>query len=308
MPVTIRDQRADDAEAVAAVLGLAFAAEPEVVGLEAALGRRDDSRGYVAVEGASVVGHVRLTRGWIDASERLVDAVVLSPLSVTPDLQGRGIGTALLAHAVEAAAALGAPAVFLEGDPGYYGRLGWRPAAEIGVEAPSERIPAPAFQVVTLPAYEPWMRGRFVYPETFWAHDCVGLRGDVLTAVRTALGLDERDSAEAVIGLEEELLTPEVRADRDRVAALLHPDFVEFGSSGREWDRAGIISALAEDPGDRRRMVDARVTPMSSYSVLLTYRVLGDPGSLRSSVWQREADGRWRLRFHQGTAAMRRST
>jgi len=37
-----------------------------------------------------------------------------------------------------------------------------------------------AFQVITLPAYEPWMTGTLVYAETFWRHDAVGpsrLRG-----------------------------------------------------------------------------------------------------------------------------------
>ena len=32
------------------------------------------------------------------------------------------------------------------------------------------------------------MRGRLVYADTFWAHDCVGLRGDVLQQAREALG------------------------------------------------------------------------------------------------------------------------
>lgn len=105
-----------------------------------------------------------------------MDVLVLSPLSVRPDRQGRGIGRALVAHAVQEADRRGVPAVFLEGDPGYYGRLGWRPAADIGVIGPSDRIPALACQVVTLTAYEPWMSGRLVYADTFWAHDCVGLR------------------------------------------------------------------------------------------------------------------------------------
>lgn len=86
---------------------------------------------------------------------------------------------------------MGAPAVFLEGDPGYYSPLGWRPAAEVGVCAPSERIPAPACQVVALPAYEVWMRGRLVYADAFWEWDCVGLRGEVLAKARTALGVEE---------------------------------------------------------------------------------------------------------------------
>ncbi len=32
-------------------------------------------------------------------------------------------------------------------------------------------------QVITLTAYEPWMTGTLVYPEPFWRHDAVGIRG-----------------------------------------------------------------------------------------------------------------------------------
>lgn len=35
--------------------------------------------------------------------------------------------------------------------------------------------------------------------------------------------------------LERALLDPSVRADPGRVAALLHPEFVEFGASGTVW-------------------------------------------------------------------------
>lgn len=172
----IRDQRSADAPAVQAVLASAFTAEPEVQALESALERRRDSRGFVAEVGGGIVGHVRLTRGWVDAPERLVEVLVLSPLSVAPEHQRRGIGRALIAHALQEAEREGAPAVFLEGDPGYYSRHGWRPAAEVGVSPPSDRIPVAACQVVTLPGFEPWMRGRLVYADTFWAYDCVGLR------------------------------------------------------------------------------------------------------------------------------------
>ena len=179
----IRDQRPGDAPAVQTLLAAAFAAEPEVQGLEVALEQRSDSRGFVAELDGEVVGHVRLTRGWVDAPERLVTVLVLSPLSVAPARQREGIGSALVAHALKEAERNGAPAVFLEGDPAYYSRLGWRPAAEVGVTPPSVRIPEAACQVVTLRGFEPWMHGRLVYADTFWAHDCVGLRG---AALRTA--------------------------------------------------------------------------------------------------------------------------
>ena len=180
--VEVRPMTGEDADGVRAVVGAAFVDEPEVVALQDALAARPDNHGWVAVHDGRVVGHVGLTRCWIDAEPRLAEALVLSPLSVAPELQRQGVGTALVAASVADADAHGVPAVFLEGDPAYYSRLGWRPAAELGVTPPSTRIPAPAFQCVRLPAYEDWMRGALVYPDTFWAHDSTGLRGERLAA------------------------------------------------------------------------------------------------------------------------------
>lgn len=188
-PVTVRAMVTADDAAVLAVVGAAFVGEPEVVPLQRDLAARPDNHGYVAEHEGLIVGHVGLTRCWIDAEPRLVEALVLSPLSVAPEHQRRGVGAALLRHAVAEAAASGAPAVFLEGDPAYYSRQGWRPGAELGVTPASPRIPGPAFQCVRLAAYQDWMRGPVVYPDTFWAHDAVGLRGDRLAAALEHFGL-----------------------------------------------------------------------------------------------------------------------
>ena len=185
--VILRPQVAEDTTAVRTVVAGAFVDEPEVVELEEALARRPDSTGYVAVLNGRVVGHVRLTRGWLDAEARLVTVLVLSPLSVAPDMQHRGIGRALVSHAIEEAERSGVPAVFVEGDPAFYARLGWRPASELDVTPPSDRIPERACQAVRLPGWEPWMRGALVYADTFWAFDVVGLRGEMLARVRSRL-------------------------------------------------------------------------------------------------------------------------
>ena len=190
--VAIRRQAPEDAAAVRDVVGRAFGAHDDVVDLEEALAQRADSSGFVALIGDQVVGHVRLTRGWIDAEERLVEVLVLSPLSVVPEWQRRGIGRTLVAHALAEAKRAGVPALFLEGDPAYYARLGWRPASELGVTPPSNRIPKPACQAVELRGWEPSMSGALVYADTFWAFDCVGLRGDRLARTRASLGDGER--------------------------------------------------------------------------------------------------------------------
>jgi putative acetyltransferase len=100
----------------------------------------------------------------------------LSPLAVRPDRQRQGIGAALVRAGLELLADRGVPAVFLEGDPGYYGQWGFVAGDRLGFRRPSLRIPDTAFQVVLLPAHEPWMTGTFVYPDVFWRHDAIGPR------------------------------------------------------------------------------------------------------------------------------------
>jgi putative acetyltransferase len=90
--------------------------------------------------------------------------------------QRRGIGSALIRHGLRLLDERGVAVVFLEGDPGYYARAGFRPGARDGFRKPSLRIPDAGFQARTLTAHEPWMTGTLVYSATFWEHDCVGLR------------------------------------------------------------------------------------------------------------------------------------
>jgi putative acetyltransferase len=182
----IRAYRPEDAPAVRAVITDAFADDGRVAGLAEELRATHARAELVAEVDSTVVGHVLLSRSWVDARRALVEVLVLSPLSVVPAHQRRGTGTALVAAAVEAARALGAPALFLEGDPGYYAARGFEPATPRGFTRPSVRTPEPAFQVAVLDGDEEWMRGALVYCEPFWSHDCVGLRDPELTRIEQA--------------------------------------------------------------------------------------------------------------------------
>jgi putative acetyltransferase len=176
----IRAERGGDAASVSELHTAAFADDGRVARLVAALGATPAALAplsFVATMDGAVAGHVLLSASRLDAPARLVDVYVLSPLGVLPPFQRRGIGTALIRHALaEAAAATTVPLVFLEGDPAYYGPRGFERADALGFRAPSLRIPPPAFQVAPLPGHQPWMTGTLVYSEPFWAHDCVGLR------------------------------------------------------------------------------------------------------------------------------------
>lgn len=173
----IRTEQAADRAAVDAVEERAFSGSGvQIVALVGALRETPDALSLVASRDGAVVGHAMFSTSLLDAPPRLVPVPVLSPLAVAPEHQRTGVGSALVRRGLALLAERGEPLCFLEGDPRYYSRLGFAAAEPLGFRKPSLRIPDAAFQVATLPAYEPWMTGTLVYHHTFWDLDCVGLR------------------------------------------------------------------------------------------------------------------------------------
>lgn len=170
----VRRELTGDAAAIRAVTAAAFARPGEDVPVEAPL--VDWLRAspawipelsLVAIDPrggqhGQVVGHVLCTRGTVGTAPVLA----LGPLSVRPDRQRGGVGTALVHAVLGAADALGEPLVALLGSTAYYPRFGFRLASEFGI---TPRRPGweEHFQVRTLTAYDPALRGEFAYPEPF---------------------------------------------------------------------------------------------------------------------------------------------
>jgi len=106
--------------------------------------------------------------------------------------------------------------------------------------------------------------------------------------------------------LEESLLAPGIRASRQLLDELITDDFVEFGVSGRVFDKLDVLEAADRLPDIETPLADFAVEALSDSVVLVTYRSVtrldggGSSTALRSSIWVRTGD-RWRLRFHQGT-------
>jgi putative acetyltransferase len=168
--VLIRREAPWDIELVWAVTAAAFARPGDDVPVEAPLVEwlRESPAwipelSLVAVDpGGDVVGHVVCTRGMIEGAPVLA----LGPLSVRPDWQRQGVGKALVHAVLGAADALGEPLVALLGSTEYYPKFGFRPASEYGIR-PKPPEWEPHFQVRTLTAHDPAVRGEFTYPEPF---------------------------------------------------------------------------------------------------------------------------------------------
>ena len=108
--------------------------------------------------------------------------------------------------------------------------------------------------------------------------------------------------------LEESHLALEVRRSRAALEELLDDDFYEVGRSGRTYDKAQVIEALLETPAlpDSLRVEDFRAHALARDVALTTYTTrAGEHAARRSSIWVRR-DGRWQLRYHQGTPAAER--
>lgn len=128
----------------------------------------------VAERGGRLVGHVLMSTADLLTAAAPRRILLLSPLAVRPDAQGRGIGRALVEAAIGAAHRTGFGVLVLEGDPNLYARFGFRPAAELGIERPSHLIPEAAWQALPLAAYDSGLRGRVNYPSAFWETGSVG--------------------------------------------------------------------------------------------------------------------------------------
>jgi hypothetical protein len=109
--------------------------------------------------------------------------------------------------------------------------------------------------------------------------------------------------------LEQSLLSPSVRRDRDRIVGMLADDFVEFGTSGKIWTREQVLEMLGSDESAAPEVEDLKCTAITESVVLVTYKTVRkneatgkSSVTMRSSLWSMQA-GIWQLRFHQGTPA-----
>ena len=101
--------------------------EQALAELRSHTGRRQIPTTFIAVDQGRVVASASLLTADLDGWEHLSPWV--ASVYVVPERRGMGIGRQLIARAVEEAAALGVPEVYLftTGREAYYARLGWTP-------------------------------------------------------------------------------------------------------------------------------------------------------------------------------------
>lgn len=146
----IRDESPADFEPVRDLLAAAFGGGSEVRLVDRLRASGRVALALVAEDAGRVLGHMLFSPISIETGGgKACNAMALAPLAVHPAFQRLGIGSALVSTGLARLRETACGRVLVLGDPAYYPRFGFQPAARFGVRCP---FPAPeeAFMALEL--------------------------------------------------------------------------------------------------------------------------------------------------------------
>jgi putative acetyltransferase len=168
--MTIRPEQVGDADAIRALNDASFGGtvEGRIVDDLRGTDRWIEGGSLVAEdEAGAIIGHVLLSIGDLVAANGEVRRIwMLGPISVAPDRQKQGIGSALMKRAIGLAAERVQPVICLLGHASYYPRFGFESARAIGIEPPRP-WPDESWLAIRLPAWDPTLRGTARFAPAF---------------------------------------------------------------------------------------------------------------------------------------------
>ena len=98
---------------------------------------------FVAEVGGKIVGNIMYTKAWlIDEQGKEMEIVSFGPISVLPEYQRKGIGSALIQHTKKLAIEKGMKAIVILGDPHNYCKHGFKSSKDLNISDMSGNHPA----------------------------------------------------------------------------------------------------------------------------------------------------------------------
>jgi putative acetyltransferase len=167
--ILIRDERQADYPAIGEVTRLAFEDHPfsqhtEQRIIEALRASGALSLSLVAELEGRVVGHIAFSP--VTISDGTPNWYGVGPVSVTPALQRRGIGSKLAQAGLERLQTLGGKGCALVGDVAFYGRFGFRHHAGLTYEG----VPPEVFLALAFEQQTAFPQGIVTFHEAFAVH------------------------------------------------------------------------------------------------------------------------------------------
>ncbi|WP_327090172.1 N-acetyltransferase [Nonomuraea sp. NBC_01738] len=161
-----RAETAADVDGIREIVATAFTTPDEAVLVDKLRADADawiDGLSIVAADDeGNLAGHALLTRCHIGD----VPALALAPVSVRPDRQRTGAGSAAVRAALRAGQDMGEHFVIVLGHPEYYPRFGFTRASGFGIDLPIE-VPDEALMALTFDPAFPLPGGTIRYAAPF---------------------------------------------------------------------------------------------------------------------------------------------
>lgn len=123
----------------------------------------------VAEHNNMIIGHILLTKLTIETIDKKnIQSLALAPVSVLPEYQKKGVGSALILESHKIAKNLGFKSIILLGHKDYYPRFGYEPTVKYGLKSPFD-VPDEFFMIKFFESTEPNLsEAKVVYPKEFF--------------------------------------------------------------------------------------------------------------------------------------------
>lgn len=153
MEIVIRKEKPEDYALVYELNEKAFGQNSEAKLVEALRKNKDvfvPELSLIALCKGEVMGHILFTKITILTTDgQYKESLALAPMAVLPQMQLKGIGSALIKQGLKKARDLGFTSVIVLGHPAYYTKFGFTPASYYGIRPPFE-VPENAFMAIEL--------------------------------------------------------------------------------------------------------------------------------------------------------------
>lgn len=139
---------------------------------------------FVMERDGRLIGHVMYLRSEIHGDDgRVIPIMTFGPISIAPDCKGQGYGIRLLRCSMEAARKLGAGALAITGNIGFYGKSGFVVASTCGIHyfAQPREAEVPYFLIRELePGFLDGVTGVYRDPEGYFVDEAAAEAFDAL--------------------------------------------------------------------------------------------------------------------------------
>ena len=163
--VKIRPEEPGDIDTLFTLNSSAFGREAEAKLVDSLRGNVYPYVSLVAELGGDIIGHILFTP--VSVGNAVVRAAGLGPMAVTSRYRGKGIGASLVEEGLKAVSEHGFTAVFVLGEPEYYMRFGFEPAADKDIFWKSDEFAPYFFSLELVPGALDRVSGEVVFHPAF---------------------------------------------------------------------------------------------------------------------------------------------